>query len=214
MYIAQKCGTVQQYTDSELVENIRHGDIKSFEQVFTLYGDRLIRYAFSILKDNDEAQDLVQQLFIVLWTKREQMDVNTSLKSYLYKSVYNAALNKIKQRNVRESYAQYVNYTADGKTQAASFAIENKEIRMAIENAVNDLPEQCRIIFRMSKFDLLKYQQIADQLGLSVKTVENQMGKALKHMRLRLSEYLPAIILFLLFDDRPWSIVHGPWTFA
>ncbi len=198
MYIAQKCRIVQQYTDSELVENIRQGDIKSFEQVFKLHGDGLIRYAFTIIKDTDEAQDMVQQLFIILWTKREQIDVNTSLKSYLYKSVYNAGLNKIKQKNVRESYAQYVNYTADGKTPAASHAIENKEIRQAIENAINDLPEQCRIIFRMSKFDLLKYQQIADQLGLSVKTVENQMGKALKHMRIRLSEYLPALIVYLV----------------
>jgi RNA polymerase sigma-70 factor (family 1) len=185
----------QHYTDTELVSHIRNGDIKSFEWVFNLYADKLVRYATTILKNTYEAEDIVQQLFVQLWAKRDGLNVTSSFKSYLYRAVHNSCLNKIKQHNVKESYAQYYTHVADGTSGPASQEVEKKEVHSAIERAISDLPEQCRIIFEMSRVEQLKYQEIADKLELSVKTVENQMGKALKHMRSRLKEYMTVLVL-------------------
>lgn len=189
---------MQQYSDTALIDQIRQGDNKSFELLFNLYSKNLVRYAATIVKDQDEAEDIVQQLFVGIWTKKETLDVNSSLKSYLYKSVYNSSLNKIKQQTVKDSYAVYFTYVADGTAAGAAAEMERKETDLRIQQAIDDLPEQCGIIFRMSRFEQLKYQQIADQMGLSVKTVENQMGKALKHMRERLKDYITILIIYLL----------------
>ncbi len=189
---------MEQYSDIQLVNLIRQGDIKSFERVFNTYCENLVRYAESILKNTYEAEDIVQQLFVQCWAKRETLDVNTSLKSYLYKSTYNSCLNKIKQLGVRESYAAYHLHVNQGQAGAASQQLEAKEAASAIQEAMNELPEQCRLVFKMSRFDQMKYQEIADELGISIKTVENQMGKALKHMRLKLKDYIMVLLLFFI----------------
>jgi RNA polymerase sigma-70 factor, ECF subfamily len=185
-------------TDNQLIEDIRSGDTRSFERVFTLYAESLVRYAITIVKDLDDAEDIVQQLFVSIWEKKGIPDINTSLKSYLYRSVHNSALNKLKQLKVKEGYASHVNYVSDGLTAGANVVVEQKETAAIIEHAMNELPEQCRKIFRMSKLEQLKYQHIADELGISIKTVENQMGKALKHMRERLKDLIVLVIIYYL----------------
>ncbi|MES2688918.1 MAG: RNA polymerase sigma-70 factor [Bacteroidota bacterium] len=189
---------MQQYTDIQLVENIRQGDLKSFEQVFNAYAENLVRYAETILKNTYEAEDIVQQLFVQLWDKRSTLVITTSLKSYLYRAAHNSSLNKIKQHGVRDSYAEYYTYVGNAETGSAAQRVEAKEVNTAIETAIEELPEQCRKVFRLSRFEQMKYQQIADELGISVKTVENQMGKALKHMRLRLKDYMLLLMMYLM----------------
>lgn len=189
---------MEQYSDIQLVNLIRKGDIKSFERVFNTYCESLVRYAESMLKNTYEAEDIVQQLFVQFWAKRETFDINISLKSYLYKSTYNSCLNKIKQHGVRESYASYHLQVNDNFGEDASQQLEAKQAARAIEEAMALLPEQCRLVFKMSKVEHKKYQEIADELGISIKTVENQMGKALKHMRLKLKNYMMMMVLFLM----------------
>lgn len=172
--------------------------MKSFELLFNQYAESLVRYAETILKNTYEAEDIVQQLFVQFWAKRESLDINTSLKSYLYRAVHNSCLNKIKQQGVKDSYAEYYTYVGNAVTGSAAQQVEAKEVSAAIESAMDDLPEQCRKVFKMSRFEHMKYQQIADELGISVKTVENQMGKALKHMRVRLKDYIAIVILYLM----------------
>lgn len=192
---------VQQYTDTELVDQIRRGESKAFELVFNLYGENLVRYAATIVKTMDEAEDVVQQLFVSIWAKKESFGINTSLKNYLYKAVYHSCLNKIKQVNVRQDYAVYYSQVANDHAAGATQELERKEVYTVVEKAIDELPEQCRLIFRMSRFEQLKYQEIADKLGLSVKTVENQMGKALKHMRVRLKDYMYILIIYFLYNN-------------
>lgn len=189
---------MEQYSDIQLVNLIRKGDIKSFERVFNTYCESLVRYAESILKNTYEAEDIVQQLFVQFWAKRETFDINSSLKSYLYKSTYNSCLNKIKQHGVRESYASYHLQVNNNLGEDASQQLEAKQAASAIEGAMELLPEQCRLVFKMSRFEQKKYQEIADELGISIKTVENQMGKALKHMRLKLKDYIMVLLLFFI----------------
>ena len=192
---------MQQYTDTELVGKIRQGESKAFELVFNLYGESLVRYAATIVKTMDEAEDVVQHLFVSIWAKKESFEISTSLKNYLYKAVYHSCLNKIKQVNVRQDYAVYYSQVANDHAAAATQELERKEVYAVVEKAIDELPEQCRLIFRMSRFEQLKYQEIADKLGLSVKTVENQMGKALKHMRLRLKDYMYILIIYFLNNN-------------
>ena len=162
--------------------------------VFRDYYKPLVRYGTTFLKDSDEAEDVVQQVFVSLWEKRSELSIHTSIRAVLYKSVQNACLNKIKHLKIRSTYA--AEFKAAAASEDSSDPSLVNELNERIQMAVETMPEQCGRIFKMSRFEQLRYQEIADQLGLSVKTVENQMGKALKIVREELKDYLPLLILF------------------
>jgi RNA polymerase sigma-70 factor, ECF subfamily len=187
-------------TSSSEIDKWREEDGKSFETEFHAHYKALVVYATTILKEQAEAEDMVQQVFISLWEKRNNINIHTSLRALLYKSVYNACLNRIKQLNVRKNYAKEIMITSE--TASTSEQLQHKELQLKIETALQQLPEQCAKIFKMSRFEQLKYQEIADQLGLSIKTIENQMGKALKIMREQLKEYLPILFILLSYYYR------------
>lgn len=176
----------------DIVAAIRQGDEQAYERLFRTYYESLCRYGYSVLKDMDEAEEIVQAVFLDLWEKRETTDIQISLKAYLYKMVYNRSLNRLKHEKVKDEYKQY-NHAQINQNPAQAFhlAIEN-ELSGRIEAAISGLPEQCQLIFRMSRFEELKYSEIAERLNLSVKTVENQMSKALRVLREKLAEYLEA----------------------
>ncbi len=144
----------------------------------------------------DEAEDIVQQVFVTIWEKRLEMEVHTSFRGMMYRAVQNACLNRIKHQAVRRNHAKEVIQT--GSSSFSQQDVQYKELQQRIEEAIAKLPEQCARIFRMSRFDELKYQEIADKLGLTVKTVENQMGKALKLMRENMKDYLTVLMLLIL----------------
>jgi RNA polymerase sigma-70 factor, ECF subfamily len=182
-------------TEGKVIQMAVLGDIKSFEMTFKQYYQPLVYYSHTILKDMDEAEDIVQQSFVTIWQKQSELKIETSLKSYLYKTVYNASLNRVKQQKVRQSYAN--------EFQAISShpVVENqnhKDLEQKIDWALTQLPEQCARVFKLSRYEQKKYQEIASELNISIKTVENHMGKALKLMREMLKDYLPLLIIFLL----------------
>ena len=149
----------------------------------------------------DEAEEIVQQVFYSLWAKRGSLDINTTLKAYLFKAVHNSSLNKIKQGKVRQLYANNYKATANVETHTSGQLLQGKELEALINEAIAELPEQCGVVFKMSRFGNLKYAEIADELNISVKTVENHMGKALKLMRDKLKDYLHILIWVLLFNN-------------
>ncbi len=175
---------------------ISRGDKSAFEQVFRAYYQPLCNYAVPLIKDVDEAEEVVQNVFFNIWNKRGELEV-TSLKSYLYRAVRNDCLNKLKHGKIKAVYAEDYKKTANSTFDDASKTLQAKELNRHIQEAIGALPEQCGIVFRMSRFENLKYSEISEQLGISVKTVENHMGKALKVLRQRLKDYLP-ILLYLL----------------
>lgn len=186
-----------QATDQSVFSSIRQGDIPAFEMLFKTHYKPLCRFAHSYLPDPDVAEEVVQNTFISFWEKRASIEVDTSLKAYLYRSVRNACLNELKRQKVRQIHANQVLAEGEPLTQASDHLTIRAELETKIQEALQTLPEQCRLIFKMSRFEELKYQEIADQLNLSVKTVENQMGKALKLMRIQLKDYLPLIIILM-----------------
>ncbi|TND07841.1 MAG: RNA polymerase, sigma-24 subunit, ECF subfamily [Bacteroidetes bacterium] len=186
------------YTDeTELPVQISRGDQKAFEHVFRAYYQPLSRYASGLLGDRDAAEEVVQQLFCRLWEKRENFQVSGSLKSYLFRAVHNAVMNEIKHEKVKQAYMQNQVHDRPQQEQPGS-ALQAKELEGKIQAAIGELPEHCRHVFRLSRFEGLSYREIAEVLGISVKTVENQMGKALKTLRIRLAEYLHLLPVFIL----------------
>lgn len=167
-----------------------------FEQVFKKYFKNLHAYAFTMLKDQEMAEEMVQQVFFKLWDRAENLTFHGSIQAYLYKAVYHECLNYIKHQKVRTDHQLRVAYSLKNQSDNASKKVITKELEARIREALNELPEQCRTIFQMSRFDELKYQEIADRLNISIKTVENQMGKALKILRSNLADYLT--LLFIL----------------
>ncbi len=170
----------------------------AFEQLFKTHFRGLHAYAITILKDEIMGEEIVQNVFYKLWEKRDQLEIETSQKAYLYKAVYHDCLNYIKHKKVKSAHALHVVRQSNDKVDNASGKLLMGELKGHIHTAMNELPEQCRTIFQMSRFEGLKYQEIADEMGLSVKTIENQMGKALKLLRIKLVEFLPLFILSLI----------------
>jgi RNA polymerase sigma-70 factor (ECF subfamily) len=186
-----------QLTEQEIVGAIRQGNERIFEVVFRKYYQSLCNYANSMLKEIDEAEEVVQNLFSGIWEKRTDLEISISLKSYLYRAVHNHCLNRIKHLKIREEYQQYATSYYESSYESVTQSVMKNELERKIEEAIEKLPEQCRLIFRLSRFEELKYHEIAEQLGISPKTVENQVGKALKILRAELAEYLPLIILLV-----------------
>ena len=178
------------------------GSLSSFELLYKEHFKGLHSYATTMLKDSQAAEDVVQNTFMKLWKLYEAGNSPESPAAYLYRSVYHESLNQLKHAQVKMAHQQSVLHGASESSPSSSLA-HVREIEAKLEEALRALPEQCRTIFQMSRFEELKYREIADKLGLSVKTIEAQMGKALRLLRGALSEHLPAILVwFLLYGDQ------------
>jgi RNA polymerase sigma-70 factor, ECF subfamily len=172
--------------------------VEAFEQVFKSNFKNLHAYAYTIIKDDIMAEEIVQNVFCRLWEKKDKIEIQSSLAAYLYRSVYHESLNYLKHLKVRSAYSSYAQTQLKNVSDQAEKKILLGDLEDKLNQALSELPEQCRTIFQMSRFEELKYQEIADRMGLSIKTIENQMGKALKLLRLKLADFLPAAILTLL----------------
>lgn len=172
-------------------------DNSTFEHLFKAHYKELHAYAGVMLRDMDMAEEIVQGMFLRFWEKRELLNVQTSIKAYLYKCVYNDSMNYLKHQKVKTKYHDFAAYTMNNEYEPASSRVELSELEIKLQEALNELPEACRTIFQMSRFEELKYREIAEQLDLSIKTVENQMGKALKILRLKLVDFVMLMALAL-----------------
>lgn len=183
--------------DRTVIKLLQGGHESAFEQVFKAYFKCLHAYAYTILRNNDTAEEMVQQVFFRIWERKEQLKTDGSLKAYLYRSVHNECLNHLKHQKVKASYQVYYTQQMEQGSEHTAKKVLSADLQKQLHKALNELPQQCRTVFQLSRFEQLKYREIAVQLGVSVKTVENHMGKALKILRLRLAEFLP--LLWYLF---------------
>lgn len=176
---------------------LKEGDITAFEMFFKTYYQPLCNYAYTFIHDKDEAEEIVQSAFLSVWEKRHSLDIKTSLKSYLYTMVRNTSLNVIKHEKIKQKYVGEALAVEERSYESVTQSVLSAELEERIYQAMDVLPEQCRLVFKLSRFEELKYAEIAEQLDISVKTVENHMGKALKIMREQLKDYLPVLILLM-----------------
>jgi RNA polymerase sigma-70 factor (ECF subfamily) len=185
--------TEQQVTPALL----KTGDITAFEMLFRTYYQPLCNYAYTFVQNRDEAEEIVQSTFLSVWEKRENLEIRTTVKPYLYAMVRNACLNVLKHEKIKQQHAAVELAVAEKSVESVTRTVMASELETRIYEAMEKLPQQCRLIFKLSRFEELKYSEIAEQLDLSVKTVENQMGKALKIMREQLKDYLPLLIVLM-----------------
>jgi RNA polymerase sigma-70 factor, ECF subfamily len=185
-----------------LIDRLSSRDEAAFEQVFKQHYKGLHAYAFTLVKDDDVAEEMVQNVFYKLWERSEGLKITSTVAAYLYRAVHNASLNHLKHLKVRDQHQLYVSYRMDAHTDTTAKKLQLKDLEKRLDAALAELPEGCRTVFQLSRFEELRYSEIAETLGISIKTVENQMGKALKLLRTRLVEFLSLLIIFLNFLNR------------
>ena len=192
--------------DAKILEKLKKGEEEGINLLFANYFAPLCMVAQRIIHRPDTAKDIVQDVFVKLWENRNHLLVTSSLMGYLKKSVINASIDH--QRKAYEKCkVHFEDATISGtlsnriSSDETSQSIESKELARQIDQAVRSLPDRCRLIFVLSRYEGLSYKQIAEKLDISVKTVENQMTKALKTLRQLLSPLLTMIVILwgLLF---------------
>jgi len=169
--------------DPEWLIGIRNGDTAVFEVVFRTYYRRLCAVAYAHVGSPETAEEIVQDLFLKLWRQRDSLQITDSLQAYLYRAARNASLNHLNHRRIELRWSERVRATDPPVAPAADDELGESELARAIDAGIAALPERCRLVFTMSRRQGLSYAEIADALGISVKTVEAQIGRALKSLR-------------------------------
>lgn len=185
-------------SQTDILKNYLNINEPELDQLYLEHYAGLNRYAFTMVNDRAVAEEMVQQVFFKILEREEPIAVHTSIKAYLYRSVNNECLNHFKHMKVRRGFEAHNNSIMKQIPETPSGKLQLKELEEKLRETINGLPEQCRTIFQLSRFEQLKYVEIADHLGLSVKTVETQMSRALKKLRVQLADYLPLFIWLLI----------------
>lgn len=187
-------------SEDRFVHGLKNGDEKVFEELFKTYYAPLCEYCLRYVSDADMAEEIVQDLFFKIWVKREELNINVSIKAYIFTALRNHALNYISRLKIQDRYNQFIVVRSKNDVEHPVDVLEEKDMERIMKQAIAMLPEKRREIFEMSRFEDMKYWEIAEKLNVSVKTVESQMSKALEHMRKVLSKFLALIVtgLFLL----------------
>jgi RNA polymerase sigma-70 factor (ECF subfamily) len=174
----------------DLLDRLRSGDEAAFDSIFRAWYPSLVRSAESIVRSRAVAEDVVQDVMLELWRRRESLAAESSPQAYLFQSTRNRALNYVRHERVERKSEPELIRQSEMRVSAPANLVED-EINVALRNAVAELPDRCREVFELSRTHGLKYSEIATVLGISIKTVEAQMGKALRTLRVKLAPWLP-----------------------
>ncbi len=178
---------------------------ENFDSIYINNFSRLFLFAKEYVLFDEEAENIVQDIFLMLWEKREALRVDVSLTAYLFTLVKNKCIDFLRHQMVEQMYSENVKHEYNEELNVKLFALESfdhnfsseEDIETLLRNAIDKLPERCRLIFIKSRIEGKKYKEIAEELNLSVNTVEGQISIALKKLREELKDYLP--LLFFLF---------------
>ena len=184
------------YTDNELAELLKKDDHAAYTEIYHRYSRLLYLHAYKRLKDREQARDVVQDLFTVLWNNRSDFKLNTFLSGYLYTAIRNRIIKIIAHKDIESEYFSSLEpFIQD--TVAADYLVRKNDLEVLIETEINALPEKMREIFKLSRKSHLSHKQIAEKLNLSEATVKKQVNNALKVLRVKLGPYLFIALIFL-----------------
>jgi RNA polymerase sigma-70 factor (family 1) len=186
------------------IEGLKKGDRKVFEQIFDTYYGPLCRYCMQRIADQEDAEEIVQDIFVKLWTKRQELKIDLSLRAYLYRTALNKIINYGDHKKIKKTHQEHVlssGYSIANQTDE----LLKQEIQMLAAEAINAMPEKRREVYLLSRHEGLKYGEIAERLDVSVKTVEAHLSKALEQLRVYLKDYIP--LLALSFANT-WNIFN------
>lgn len=184
------------YTDAKLLSLVKQGDKEAFDCIYKKYWDILFDQAFKRVKSKEDAEEIVQELFIYLWINREKIHVTHTLFSYLSTAVKYRVFNHVRRNIVEEKHLSS-SLNADPKhIETVEESILYNDLRAAYEKEVKKLPERCREVYTLRREEDLSFKEIAEKLNISVNTVDKQLAKALKKLREKLKDYQSSLPFF------------------
>ena len=176
--------------DAELLARLRAGDEAAYDAIFRAWYAPLVRAAQAVVRERAVAEELAQDVMLELWRRRESLAAETSVQAYLFRAARNRALNHLRHLRVQREGAPFAAQD-ESRDAPAPAQLVAAELGAAIRMAMDELPPRCREVFELSRVRGLKYAEIAETLGVSVKAVEGQMARALRTMRERLAPWMP-----------------------
>lgn len=179
---------------------IQQGDTLAFDEMYEKYWAKLYAFAYNRLREKEACEEIIQDIFVSLWANRENLQITSSLSGYLFQAVKYQMLNFMKSTQVRNSYIDSFNHFRDALfDDSTNEQMALNDLKMMLEKSIEELPDKCQEVFRLSRIHHLSIQEIALQLNISHKTVENHLTKALKHLRSSLGDFLVFSLFFELF---------------
>ncbi|UNY98934.1 RNA polymerase sigma-70 factor [Zhouia spongiae] len=169
----------------KLIADFKKGNVEAYKEIYLTYYQDLCIYACSYTNDHYAAEDLVQNVLLKFWENRASINIDTALKSYLYKSVHNSFIDGYRKEKNQKENLEDLRYKLLIDSIEENTDIQDSRLAI-LREGIGELPQRCREIFMMSKFEGMSYKQIAENLNISVNTVENQIGKAFKILRTKL----------------------------
>lgn len=179
----------------QLFAEMRLDSKESFNYFFNYYYSGLCIYAKTYVGDLNTSEEIVQDVFVRFWEKRRNIRIESSVRFYLFRTVYNQCLNLIKHQKVEQADRQQKTSNVESPFEEQLSLFNESELRQILDQAISKLPERCREVFELSRFENLKNKGIAEKLGITEKTVENQITKALKVLRKELKDFLPLLLV-------------------
>jgi len=179
---------------------MRTGDSDAFAALYRKYWRRLFDAAYRRIMLREECEEIIQEIFTDLWTKREALLISVSLEAYLFGALRYSIYNFIRSRKIREAYLEHLLQTPGEQSNYIEDRLHYEELALALENSIQNLPEKLRKVYQLSRKEYLTYKEIAEQENIPVDTVEKQMGRALKILRENLKEFAWAWIVLEMWD--------------
>lgn len=187
---------IQGIYEKDLIVRLKHGDQTAFELLFHFYYPGLVLFSTQFTTDRNEAEEIVQDFFVRFWQRHDQISLTDSLKSFFFLSIKNSSLNFLKHKKVEEKYIRKMTEMADRHLAYDPDLYVDSELQEKVKQAIDLLPEKCREVFVMSRLRGMRNDDIAAELNISKRTVETQISKALKVLRVELKDYVALLILF------------------
>ncbi len=181
-----------------MVLRLREGDRASFKVLYQEYAPRLFAFSRRYFISDEDAEEIAQEVFLRIWEKRENIDENQSFSSYVIQAAKHRIFNGFRKKVNEQAYLDFVIFGSKSSESFTEHTVEYRELLEKAENAIKSMPPKRREIFRLSREQGLKNKEISEKLNISIKTVENQMGQALRYLRDQLSDYQLLILVFLL----------------
>jgi RNA polymerase sigma-70 factor (family 1) len=189
--------SIQKFTVEDLFKKIKQGDRNAFEELYDRFWDKLYASVYKRTQISEVTEEIIQDFFINLWIKREEIEIHTSIESYLYASVRFQVLNYFKKEKIVRNYKNTINKTEPFENETLNQIYVN-DLNQIIEEEISLLPNKCQKVFRLSRQQNITIKEIAFKEGISTKTVENHLTKALKILRIKLKDHLYILIILLL----------------
>ncbi len=188
--------------DVHLLKAIQNGDTHAFEIIYHRMAGKLLQYIHCRIHDKEQSEEMVQEIFVSLWARREEIEIETSISSYLYAAAKYRMLNYIRDEQTRNKYAEHFALFMSSQHENTEEFINLTDLKSIIEKHVGQLPPKCQHAFRLSRYSGRTIREIAEEMDISTRTVENYLTQALRHLRQALSHYPWVVVLTLVCNIR------------